>query len=423
MNAVMNTLRKETTMKRNMCRMVGLALLWAAPALLPSSTARAQGAPADKPGEAPGQAAPNQDFRFLYTGVQPVQNPVGVQDSLDNTSQNLASYYFALSGAPEDPAGFDPPFLIAAFHDPADASLGATLEPLGDAVRAQLGLDGKAGLLVAELANDGPAAGAGLQRNDILLTLSDAPLGAPDDVTKRLKAAGDKEKMLTLKLMRAGKPMTLQVRPVMRVTLGPAEPEKTSYYIGVSATPVNDVLRLHIQLPADQGLLVTEVVPGSPAEKAGVKQHDVLLTLKDKPLDRSETLAAQVQAVGDKAATLSLIRAGKALSLAVTPEPRKAEAATLQAAKDVRLWNYRAHQLLANQPRTLGLWTQHPAAPNVAAESNAALVEHLAKTHVTPNAPAAATNATAKRLDALDKEIKALRQAIEEMRDTLKKEK
>jgi C-terminal processing protease CtpA/Prc len=420
----MNILRKETTMNRNMCRMVGLALLWAAPALLLSSMARAQDAPADKPAEAPQQATRTYDAQVLYT---PIQNCVGVQDPLDNTEQNLASYYYALSAAPEDPAAPDRPFLITAFHDPADATLGATLEPLGDAVRAQLGLDGKTGLLVADLANDGPAAGAGLQRNDILLTLSDAALGAPGDVTKRLKTAGEKEKTLELKLMRAGKPMTLRVRPVTRVTLGPAEPEKTSYYIGVSASPIDDVLRLHIQLPAGralpagQGLLVTEVVSGSPAEKAGVKQHDVLLTLKDKPLDRSETLAAQVQAVGDKPATLSLIRAGKPLSLAVTPEPRKDEAAAWQAA-NVRLWNYRAHQVGLNQPRTFDSWTRHPAAPNHAAETHAALVGQLAKGHASSNAPAAATNPTAQRLDALDKEIKALRQAIEEMRDTLKKE-
>jgi C-terminal processing protease CtpA/Prc len=418
----MSTSRKETTMKLNSRWISGLALLLGATTLFPSSTAQAQDAPATRPAEAPR----TQNYHLQYT---PVQNLVGFQDQLNNGDQNLTAYYQALFAAPDAPASSPKQFWIAAFHDPADATLGATLEPLGDAVRAQLGLDGKTGLLVADLANDGPAAGAGLERNDILLSLADAPLGAADDLPKWLKTAGDKEKTLTLKLLREGKPMTLQVRPVTHVTLGPAELEKTSYYIGVSASPVDDILRLHVRLPNGsglpdgQGLLVTEVVSGSPAEKAGVKKYDVLVTLKDKPLDRSETLAAQVQAVGDKPATLTLIRAGKVLALGVTPEPRKVEAASWHAAKNVRFWNYKNE---LTQPREFAFkhaWKQHEAAPELSTGAHTALVGQLAKAHETPNAPAAATEPTAKRLDALDKEIKALRQAIEEMRDALKKDK
>jgi C-terminal processing protease CtpA/Prc len=415
-------------------RVAGLALVLGASALFPPNQAPAQDEPATKPAETPRKATPTPAHDTLFQYI-PVQNQVGVQPYIDTAEQTLAPYYYALTAAPDDPASAANAnqFWIAAFHDPADATLGATLEPLGDAVRAQLGLEDKTGLLVADLANDGPAAGAGLHCNDILLSLADVPLGAAGDLPKQLKAAGDKEKPLTLKLIREGKPMTLRVRPVTRVTLGPAEPEKTSYYIGVSASPVDDVLRLHVQvppdghaLPAGQGLLVTEVVAGSPAEKAGVKQYDVLLTLKDKPLDRAETLAAQVQAVGAKPATLTLIRAGKPLSLGVTPEPRKVEADFWQAAKNVRFWNYQHGSAQPRQFTFQPTWTGEK--PEVMSEYLAAdrvhatAVDRLAKARLSHNAPTAAPDSTAKRLDALDKEIKALRKAIEEMRDTLKKE-
>src|SRR5262249_14852196 len=161
------------------------------------------------------------------------------------------------------------------------------------------------GLLVASLAGEGPAAQAGLQPNDVLVELADKPLGKKDDLTQQLKSAG--EGPVPLKLIRAGKPVTLRIRPVYPVTLSPAREEKTEYYIGVSVSAPSDALRAHLGI--ERGLVATEVVKDSPAEKAGVKVHDVLVEINGKPLDRTETLVQQVQAARDKAMELKLLRA------------------------------------------------------------------------------------------------------------------
>ena len=73
-----------------------------------------------------------------------------------------------------------PPELLFDFGGTPDANgLGATLEQADRAVRAQLGLPDDRGLVVWSLAPDGPAARAGLQVNDILLTLDGKPLDRP----------------------------------------------------------------------------------------------------------------------------------------------------------------------------------------------------------------------------------------------------
>src|SRR4051812_14540351 len=51
--------------------------------------------------------------------------------------------------------------VLARVHDAADATLGATLQPVGDALRAQLDLPVGQGLVVASLREDSPSAQAG----------------------------------------------------------------------------------------------------------------------------------------------------------------------------------------------------------------------------------------------------------------------
>jgi hypothetical protein len=223
-----------------------------------------------------------------------------------------------------------------------DDLLGLTLAPADEAIRGQLGLPEGQGLVVASVASGGAAERVGLKPSDILLTLGDRPLGEPGDLSEGLKAAG--EEAVALKLLRGGKAETLRVKPQSLVTFAPAEPETPEWFIGVSVNPVDATLRSHLpDLPEGRGVVVNEVIGGSPAEAAGVRVGDILLSFADTPLDSLETLAAQVQARGDQATSLALLRGGKPVSLQVTPERRPRSEATgsaeAQAAeKALRAW-------------------------------------------------------------------------------------
>jgi C-terminal processing protease CtpA/Prc len=262
-------------------------------------------------------------------------------------------------------------YITKLFVDQADETLGATLQPIGDVLRAQLDIPTGQGLLVASLNSDSPSAVAGLKQNDILLTLADKPLAVADDLTKQLKAAG--ESPIVLKVLRAGKPLEIQVRPIYHVTLGPVQERRTEYFIGVSINPADDALRAQLGLPADQGVVVTQVVSGSPAEKAGVKTHDVFLELGGKPIDSPEALTRQVETIEDKRTTLKLLRAGKSLILPITGSVRKVEVSrpmklrsfTMGLPKSpLMIWNVEApgQRIVSSEPAAtedLGQRVQH----------------------------------------------------------------
>lgn len=294
---------------------------------------------------------------------------------------------------------------LYAFRDPADELFGATLSSVGDAARAQLGIPAGQGLLVSNLRADGPSAAAGLKLHDILLTLSDKPVGSSDDLTKLLKAAGDAP--ATLKLIRAGKPMTLQVRPVYRVTVGFVGEEKKEYFIGVSLNPVEEAIRVQLSLPANQGVVVTEVTAGSPAESVGIKPHDILMEYGGKVIDTPEGLAALVQAGRDKPTTIKVVRGGKALSIAVTPAVRKVE--TTSAADSVRILSMYKRKRLTDgvtTSRDLNV-TPPPSGYFRVVDANAA-------------PPAADPKVLQEQVTKLETELKALRESMDKINETLK---
>ncbi|HLJ95650.1 MAG TPA: PDZ domain-containing protein [Gemmataceae bacterium] len=301
----------------------------------------------------------------------------------------------------DTPAEAQAPYLnqlLFTVRDPADELLGATLQPIDDTMRAQLDIPAGQGLLVSALRGDGPSAQVGLKPNDILLTLGGQPLAAAEDVRKQLKAAG--ESAVPLKILRAGKPLTIQVRPIYRVTLGPVVEAKAEYFIGVNIDAVDDAIRAQLALPEGQGVVVNDVISGSPADKAGVKKHDILLEIGGKRIDNPQDLAREVQLAQDKPTTLKLLRGGKPLTLPVTGSLRPVEPSAAQ--EDYRVW------LLERQ---LG---------------QAALKDNLSRSLITLRDLKRADSAVGsgedlgQRLDHVEQELKALRAAIDKVNEALR---
>ena len=96
-------------------------------------------------------------------------------------------------------------------------------------------------------------------------------------------------------------------------------------YLGVVTGPVSAERGAQLGLPEGVGLVVQQVMPGSPADKAGVQQHDVLHKLRDQVLvnqGQLRTLLRQCKK-GD-AIELTLIRGDKSMAVKATADEREA---------------------------------------------------------------------------------------------------
>ncbi len=98
-----------------------------------------------------------------------------------------------------------------------------------------------------------------------------------------------------------------------------AEEEKGTY-LGVLISPVPEVLYDQLsELPSGQGVVVTHVLPESPAAEAGLRRHDILLKYNGDPIRDGEHFARLIRAdQPNHKVKLELLRSGRKQTIEVT---------------------------------------------------------------------------------------------------------
>ena len=88
-------------------------------------------------------------------------------------------------------------------------------------------------------------------------------------------------------------------------------------YLGVTVRPIDDDLRRSLMLASARGVLVQNVVSGSPAARAGLRAYDVIVDVDGEPATTNDALHGAMAARRPGAlVTLHLLRDGRAVSLA-----------------------------------------------------------------------------------------------------------
>jgi len=208
--------------------------------------------------------------------------------------------------------------------------VGIDVAELDPALRAQLGLLEGVGVVVAGIKPESEAAKAGLQRYDIVLKIGQEGINGRSRFDELVTA--QQGQSVEIHVLRNGKPasvkLTLPKVPVYttggdlaelllaETVVQAAEPR---YRIGVTLAEADDTLRSQLRLASGEGLVVTEVLPDSAAEKAGIRKHDVLVKLDGKRLSTVDAANAQIQEIKDRSVSLALVRAGSEITLEVAP--------------------------------------------------------------------------------------------------------
>jgi serine protease Do len=91
-------------------------------------------------------------------------------------------------------------------------------------------------------------------------------------------------------------------------------------WIGVRIQEVTDDIAESLALPNTQGALIASLTPGGPAEKAGVKQGDIITAFNGKPVTEMRFLPRIVaDAPIGKKASITILRQGKLVVLDIVP--------------------------------------------------------------------------------------------------------
>jgi membrane-associated protease RseP (regulator of RpoE activity) len=202
--------------------------------------------------------------------------------------------------------------------------LGLTLQSVPEVLLAQLDLEPEAAQLIAEVAEGSEAAKAGVKKNDLLLSVGDEKV--KDAASLAGLIAKNDGKTITLKLLRKGKNHQVDVDLPEKARVHEAV---RKYYLGISVGEVGDEVREQLDLKEDKGgVVILDVVEGSPAAEAKLKKNDILLELAGKKVGTAEELVALVQENAEKPVVLKYLRGGEEKDVELIPRVRPDELTT-----------------------------------------------------------------------------------------------
>lgn len=86
-------------------------------------------------------------------------------------------------------------------------------------------------------------------------------------------------------------------------------------YLGIHVNNIPEHYK--IALDIEYGVIVTEVEEDSPADKAGIKEGDIILSIKDEKIKDTEDLIYYVKKHPNEEVDIGILRKGKKISLKV----------------------------------------------------------------------------------------------------------
>ena len=212
--------------------------------------------------------------------------------------------------------------------------IGVSLQPLDDAIAASLGVDKNRGELIRAVTAGSPAARAGIQQGDVVISVGGQPV-TPDQSLSYLVSRQAVGSRVPMELIRGGRRQTVTVQLAERpseqelarlsgtqeeeVSETPAEQQSTGQRsarqsLGLTVQTLTPEIARSLRLTDvnTRGVVVAAVDPNSDAGAQGLRQGDVILSINQQPTRTPEEAAAAVDAArrAGRSAVNLLIRRG-----------------------------------------------------------------------------------------------------------------
>jgi serine protease Do len=189
--------------------------------------------------------------------------------------------------------------------------LGVMIQKITPELSEELNLESESGALVSKVVPDGPAAEAGIERYDVIVEFDGNPI---EDLSALPRAVAETpvDKTVKVVIVRDGKRKTLNAKvgklDEPELTELARESENGPAEFGLAVQDLNPELAQQLGLETTEGVLITSVKPGSPADDAQLRRGDVILEVDRSAIQDVGGLRSQLDAADE--GVLLLIRRG-----------------------------------------------------------------------------------------------------------------
>ena len=180
--------------------------------------------------------------------------------------------------------------------------LGIQLQEVTTEIAAAIGLKEPGGVLVADVIDGTPAQKAGLMDGDVILGIEGEDVKTSNALSRRV-ASFPPGRKIDMRVQRDGKirniAVTLGQRDETQQTAAAEVPSNDNdslvAKVGVRVSDLTAALRQQFRGPDDvDGVVVTAVRPGSPAEDAGLQPGVVILQVDGQPIRSGDDLRGKI---------------------------------------------------------------------------------------------------------------------------------
>ncbi len=156
--------------------------------------------------------------------------------------------------------------------------LGVYIQDVNKELAESFDLDAAKGILVSQVMEDSPADDAGLKQGDIILELNGEEVGKVTEFRNKISLTVPGTKVeLTIQRDGKEKSVTVKIGKMETDDEGrPAEPGKLPK-LGLSLQELTPELAEKLGYEDEQGVLVSNVEPGSNAADAGIQRGDLIV--------------------------------------------------------------------------------------------------------------------------------------------------
>jgi len=191
--------------------------------------------------------------------------------------------------------------------------LGVEIQPVNNGIAEGLGLDKAKGAIVARVIPDGPAAKAGIESGDVILSVNGEAVTQKRGLPALVAAVSPGEKA-QFQVLRNGKEkemtISLGTREEAKQVASLSEKGEKSAY-GMKLSKLDAQTRDHFGLAPDvKGVVITDIDPSSDAAAKGLEVGDVIVQVSGKSVDTPADIEKSIAAAkdSDRKAVLLLVR-------------------------------------------------------------------------------------------------------------------
>ncbi len=173
------------------------------------------------------------------------------------------------------------------------------------------------GALILDVANDTPAAKAGLKRGDLIYAINNRPIKNRKDL-QNIIASFKPNETIDLKLERDRKNIQLNITLGNRAGLVTSDANNGKFLGGLllSEIDANTIKRFRLSSNA-KGVLIVNVEPNSKAEKVGFQPGDIIIQIEDIEIKSFADIQQAIRKYNNKDKRVYVNRYGQTILLAI----------------------------------------------------------------------------------------------------------